>query len=70
MLNSAVAAYYYLRIIVVMYMQSPAEGAEDLPELTAGVRIAILASAAITIVLGIFPSFVLDYAGKSAASIR
>jgi NADH-quinone oxidoreductase subunit N len=70
MLNSAVAAYYYLRIIVVMYMQSPAEGAEDLPELTAGVRIAILASAVITIVLGIFPSFVLDYAGKSAASIR
>jgi NADH-quinone oxidoreductase subunit N len=70
MLNSAVAAYYYLRIIVVMYMQAPAEGAEELPELTAGVRVAILASAVVTIVLGVFPSFVLDYAGKSAASIR
>ncbi|MBI5282288.1 MAG: NADH-quinone oxidoreductase subunit N [Candidatus Solibacter usitatus] len=70
MLNSAVAAYYYLRVIVVMYMHAPAEGAAELPAPSAGIRLAVLSTAIATIALGIFPSFVLDYAGKSAALIR
>lgn len=70
MLNSAVAAYYYLRVIVVMYMQPPAESAEELLAPSAGIRFAMLCTAIVTLFLGIFPSFVLDYAGKSASLIR
>jgi NADH-quinone oxidoreductase subunit N len=70
MLNSAVAAYYYLRLIVVMYMQPPADGAEELLAPTIGIRVTMLVTAALTIAFGIFPSFILDLAGKSAAFVR
>lgn len=70
LLNSAVAAYYYLRIIVVMYMQPPQEDSEELPALSAGVTVAAWGSAIATVVLGVFPSFVLDFAGKSAALVK
>lgn len=70
LLNSAVAAYYYLRIIVVMYMHEPTETTEGLPPLAAGIKTALWASAVATLILGIFPSFVLDFAGKSATLVK
>jgi NADH-quinone oxidoreductase subunit N len=66
LLNSAVAAYYYLRIIVVMYFRDPEEAAGTLPPLPVGLKTALWASAAATLVLGIFPSWVLDFAGSSS----
>lgn len=65
LLNSAVAAYYYLRVLVMMYMKDPAEG-ESLPAAGAALNIAVYGSAIATLVLGIFPSFVLDFASKAA----
>ena len=62
LLNSAVAAYYYLRILVVMYMQEPSEATETLQPLSTGTITALLAAALGTLVLGIFPSVVLDFA--------
>jgi NADH-quinone oxidoreductase subunit N len=70
LLNSAVAAYYYLRIIVVMYMHEPGESTDGLTPLAAGVKAALWSSAAATLILGIFPTLVLDFAGKSAAQIK
>jgi len=70
LLNSAVAAYYYLRIIVVMYMHEPTETTEGLEPLGAGMTVALLVSAGVTLFLGIFPGFVLDFAGKSASFIK
>lgn len=70
LLNSAVAAYYYLRIIVVMYMHEPTDSIETLPPPSAGIKVALWASAAATIILGIFPGFVLDFAGRSADLVR
>jgi NADH-quinone oxidoreductase subunit N len=66
LLNSAVAAFYYLRLLVVMYMQEPGESTADLPPVSLGTRAAIWASAALTLVLGMFPSVVLDVAGRYA----
>jgi len=70
LLNSAVAAYYYLRVLVVMYMKPPEGSAggsmEPLPPAGAGLKIAIYGSAIMTLALGIFPSFVLDFANKAA----
>jgi NADH-quinone oxidoreductase subunit N len=70
LLNSAVAAYYYLRILVVMYMHEPSEAAGNVEPLTAGFRAAMLLSAAGTLILGFFPSVVLDFAVKSAALVK
>ncbi|MEK7409679.1 MAG: NADH-quinone oxidoreductase subunit N [Acidobacteriota bacterium] len=66
LLNSAVAAYYYLRILVVMYMHEPGEATADLPPLGAALKTTLWSCALATLLLGIFPSLVLDYAGRSA----
>ena len=66
LLNSAVAAYYYLRILVVMYMREPGESVESLPAAGALLQIAVYGSAVGTLLLGIFPSLVLDFANRAA----
>ena len=66
LLNSAVAAYYYLRILVVMYMREPGESVEKLPPAGALLQIAVYGSAVGTVLLGIFPSLVLDFANRAA----
>ena len=70
LLNSAVAAYYYLRILVVMYMREPSEAAAELEPLSIGLRAALVIPALGTLFLGIFPAWVLDFAGRSAALVR
>lgn len=70
LLNSAVAAYYYLRILVVMWMQEPGEAAEGAPETSLGVKAVLLGSAVATLVLGIVPSLVLDFANRSANIVK
>jgi NADH-quinone oxidoreductase subunit N len=65
-LNSAVASYYYLRLIVVMYMR---EAREDvpLPRIPIGLGAALAISLVATIYLGVLPGRVLDYAARTAA---
>ena len=67
-LNSAVGAYYYLRIIVVMYMR---EAREELPAIpvTAALGTALAISVAATLYLGLLPGKVLEYASRSAAEL-
>jgi NADH-quinone oxidoreductase subunit N len=70
LLNSAVAAYYYLRILVMMYMHEPGEAAQNAEPLTAGLRAALILPALGTLVLGMFPGWVLDFAGKSSTLLK
>jgi NADH-quinone oxidoreductase subunit N len=67
-LNSAVGAYYYLRIIVVMYMR---EAREELPAIpvSPALAAAIGISIAATLYLGLLPGRVLEYASRSAAEL-
>jgi NADH-quinone oxidoreductase subunit N len=65
LLNSAVAAYYYLRVLVVMYMKEPDASQDPLPPAGPAMKFAIYGSAIATLLLGIFPSFVLDFATKA-----
>ena len=67
-INSAIAAYYYLRVIVVMYMRESTEEA-PLGPLPASMNAAIAFSALITIYLGVWPQSVLDYAVRSAQDL-
>jgi NADH-quinone oxidoreductase subunit N len=62
LLNSAIAAYYYLRILVVMYMKEPGESTDNIPVASPLLQVAIFGSAIMTLVLGILPGWVLDAA--------
>ncbi len=66
LLNSAIAAYYYLRILVVMYMKEPGESTDNLPVASPMLQLAIYGSAIMTLVLGIMPGWVLDFATRAA----
>jgi NADH-quinone oxidoreductase subunit N len=68
-INSAVAAYYYLRIIVVMYMREPRHET-PVTAIPPGLGIALALSLAATIYLGVLPTRVLDYAGRSVELLR
>ena len=67
-LNSAVGAYYYLRIIVMMYMREARDEAPVAP-LSASLGTALAISVAATLYLGILPGRVLQYASRSAAEL-
>ncbi len=67
-LNSAVGAYYYLRVMVVMYMREPRQEA-PLPPVPTGLRAALTLTVFATIYLGILPGRVLEYASRSATEL-
>ena len=67
-LNSAVGAYYYLRVIVVMYMREPRETGAVAP-IPATLGVALAVSLAATVYLGVLPGDVLHYAARSAAAL-
>ena len=70
LLNSAVAAYYYLRLLVMMYMHEPSEAATNAEPLSFGLSAALILPALGTLVLGIFPSWVLEFAGRSSNLVK
>jgi len=67
-LNSAVAAYYYLRIIVMMYMREP-RGVVPVTRIPAAAGLAIAVCVLATLYLGVVPGRVLDYAAQSARDL-
>lgn len=69
LLNSAVAAYYYLRILVVMYFHEPGEPVVSLPAPVPSLKIAMWACAAGTLALGVFPSLILNFITASSAAL-
>jgi NADH-quinone oxidoreductase subunit N len=54
MLNAAMAAFYYLRVVVYMYMRAPAD---DAPAVSVGTitRVGLVVAAAAVIVIGLVP---------------
>ena len=70
LLNSAVAAFYYLRLLVVMYMHEPAAEPAGQEPLTMGLRIALVLSAAGTLLLGIIPGPVITFVQQSTSFVK
>jgi len=67
-LNSALAAYYYLRVIVYMYMREPeAVGAAYAPSFAGGLALAVALVA--VIVLGVMPAQFADLAQAAVAPL-
>jgi NADH-quinone oxidoreductase subunit N len=69
-INSAVAAYYYLRIIVVMYMREPRDEEVPVTPVSTGLGFALGLSLAATFFLGIYPNPVLRYAALSVGLLH
>ncbi len=65
-LNSAIAAYYYLQILVAMYMKQPIDSAAPVADMPAGARTVVTVCAAATLLIGIQPSAVLRMAEYAA----
>jgi NADH-quinone oxidoreductase subunit N len=66
--NSAIGAYYYLRIIVVMYMRESRKQVPVMP-IPIGLGIALAISILATLYLGILPNQVLQYAQQAAEEL-
>jgi NADH-quinone oxidoreductase subunit N len=70
MLASAVTAYYYVRIIVLMFFQEPAVDGPTIAVPTVFTSAAVVIGVAATLVLGIVPQPLLDLAGKAVPFLR
>jgi NADH-quinone oxidoreductase subunit N len=67
-INSAIGAYYYLRIIVVMYMREERERVA-ITKIPFALGTALAVSLAATIYLGVLPGRVLEYAQGAAKEL-
>jgi NADH-quinone oxidoreductase subunit N len=66
-LTSAIAAFFYLRVIIRMFMTEP-EG-EPAPELNRGLTIDIVVAAAGTIIIGLIPAPIFALVERSAVAL-
>jgi NADH-quinone oxidoreductase subunit N len=69
LLASAIAAFYYLRIVVLMFFAEPPENAPTVSIPGATATIALTVGVVATIALGIFPQPVVDLATKAATLV-
>ena len=67
-INAAVAAFYYLRVVVYMYMREPTS---DAPALRHGAMIwgGLAVASTLTVVFGLFPNSLLTIVANAAAAI-
>ncbi len=66
--NSAVAAYYYLRLIVVMYMREPVT-ADPCEPASPAMRLALVLAIVFTIYLGVVPGRIMNFAQQGALDL-
>jgi NADH-quinone oxidoreductase subunit N len=69
-LSSAVAAFFYIRVIVLMFFKDPIEDGTSVVIPSALTTTAIAFSAAVTLILGIFPAPVINYIATTATFLR
>ena len=67
---SAVAAFFYLRVIVLMYFSEPAEDGPSVTVPGAFTTAAITLGVVVTLLLGVIPTFALDWANAGTFALR
>ncbi len=70
LLASAIAAFFYVRVIVLMFFSEPTDGGASVGVPGAGTTAVITASAALTVLLGVVPGPVLDLAALASEFVR
>ena len=68
-LNAAMAAFYYLRVVVYMYMQEPAADAQPVTD-SRPMRLGLLIAALATVLIGLIPGLLIPMAQAAAAAIQ
>lgn len=63
---SAIAAFFYLRIVVLMYFSDPPEDGPTVAVPSWATQVALTVTAVVTVLLGIVPQPILDVADKAA----
>ena len=69
-LSSAVAAFFYIRVIVLMFFKDPVEDGTSVLIPSALTTITITVSAVITLILGVFPAPLIDFIASTAFFTR
>jgi NADH-quinone oxidoreductase subunit N len=69
-LASAIAAFFYIRVIVLMFFSEPASDGTTVAVPSAFTTLAVGIGVAVTLVLGVLPQPVLDLAGQAAELVR
>jgi len=69
-LSSAIAAFFYIRIIVLMFFKDPVEDGTSVLIPSALTTITISISAVITLILGIYPAPLIDFINANAFFLR
>jgi NADH-quinone oxidoreductase subunit N len=69
MVSAVIAAYLYLRIMVSMWLAEP-DSSTRAAVLSLPARVVLVVSVAVTLVVGVLPSFVLDLADSLIALAR
>ncbi|GAA3416750.1 NADH-quinone oxidoreductase subunit NuoN [Streptosporangium vulgare] len=67
--SSAIAAFFYVRVIVLMFFSEPSADGPSIAAPTVGTSAVVALAAAATVVLGIFPQPVLDLADQAASAL-
>jgi len=67
---SVVAAFFYVRVIAVMFFSAPTENTASVAIPSAFTTIALAASATITVVLGVIPQPVIEMVANAGIFIR
>jgi NADH-quinone oxidoreductase subunit N len=71
--SSLVAAYFYLRIAGMMFLEEPtqdADGSVRMPLLSGGLSVSVAVAAALVLVIGVQPQLLLELAGHAAVVLR
>ncbi len=69
-LSSAIAAFFYIRVIVLMFFKDPVEDGTSVVIPSALTTITIAISAVVTLILGIFPAPLIDFIQTTAIFLR
>jgi NADH-quinone oxidoreductase subunit N len=69
-LSSAIAAFFYIRVIVLMFFKDPVEDGTSVVIPSALTSITIAISAVLTLVLGVFPAPVINFIQTTAIFLR
>ncbi|GII02290.1 NADH-quinone oxidoreductase subunit NuoN [Planobispora takensis] len=67
--TSAIAAFFYVRVIVLMFFSEPAADGPTVAMPTIGTSAVVALAAAATVVLGVFPEPVLNLADQAASAL-
>ena len=67
---SAIAAFFYVRVIVLMFFSAPAPDGPTVAVPSPLTTLAIALGAGVTVLLGVWPTQVLDLAGQASQFVR